>query len=214
MSSPGRWAALLAREVDAGLAAARLHDLGGTLRVVGVTARVGAAAGAAGFADAREPDPWQVELRWEPIGADDTAREPRAPPLPPVVARLPISALRGVDRVWRRRLVAAGWKTVAAVAEADLASVASFAKGSGSRLPLVVWSRARSCAVALPEASLRSSEGRVLGDLWTLPPVPLAETLGWSADRAQALSRALLRLAAVLDLEALDRLSLTDLLRR
>ena len=207
MSGAGEWVALFAREVDAGLAAARLVDPGGTLRVVGVTARVGATDASAG-------EPWEVELHWRPEGLEGAIREPSPPTLSPAVARLPITALRGVDRVWRHRLTAAGWRTVAALAEADLASVAALAETSGSRLPLVFRGRAGSCAVALPEAAPAWPEDRSVADLWTLPVARLAETLGWSAGHAEVLSRALLSLAAALDLGTLDRLSLADLLRR
>ena len=203
-TAPAELAALVAREVDEGVASAlSALDAGGALVLDSIVARV--AAPAAG-ARARSWDDvtWAAEmvLRVDPAGArarvvadGGVHAQPR---IPRIIAALPVSAIRGIGTHWTARLTRESVTTIGALATLGPARLTTWSAAWGSDA-LALAARARGCAVSLPRSLVTLAADRSILDLARTDPTTLP---GDSLERT-ALWQAALTLTAAIDAKVL-----------
>jgi predicted flap endonuclease-1-like 5' DNA nuclease len=213
-TAPAELAALVAREVDEGVASALTAlDAGGALVLETVIARVAAPGDHA--APAGKPVRWdavtwaaEMVLRVDPSSAQRRQGERAEPRVPTVIAALPVGAVRGVGPAWAGRLTSAGVTTVGALATAGPAQVSAWAHHWGSDA-LALAARARGCAVTLPESAATLGAGHSVLDLARSDPA------GLPGDRLErvALWQAATTLAGGIDATVLGGIPAPELAR-
>jgi hypothetical protein len=198
-------AALLARELDAGVRASLEADAP-VLVLDHVVARVGRTGD-----DPDAPAWWgEVVLRpadgWvSPGGAPGGSEGGSVDRIPAAVGALPVGVVSGVGPHWSHLLAEAGWQDVAALAAAEHDALRRVGAAHRSRVPLVAAGRARSCALPTRTSPVPPRlAGQRLRDVLDDGPARTAVRTGSTVLEAVAAWETAARLAAVLDDAALD----------
>lgn len=128
---PQEAAALVAREADAGVAAAlSSFDASGVLVPEQITARVSSVPeGEVSL----ESVVWQAEVTLV-AGTGGGASAVSGPSIESPIGDLPVAAIRGAGPAWSERLSAAGWPTVGSLAAATSAELRQAVGGLGAHL--------------------------------------------------------------------------------
>ena len=193
---PAELAGLVAREAEAGVAAAlAATDAAGVLVLERVVGRVGTRPPRASGDQPDDDPPWQAEfhLRHDPragLAATDIGEVPAR------LAALPVRALRGVGPAWAERFAGHGIRSVGELAAASPTTVTAWTRTDG-RAVLALVARARACTGEWPPVDRHDARSALV--VATTDPADLEGVPPGSRADAVALWGHCLRLAAALD---------------
>lgn len=204
---PNELAALVAREADSGVAAAlESWEASGALVAESIVARVSSVPTDQDItAEDLKSIVWQAEIRLRPQSVHQAQKAEPGFTVPRQLARLPVTAIKGVGSYWASQLAEMQVSTVGQFAGLSPAAIIKFVDSHGFTVAEIV-ARARSCNQSLP-AIPEEWKQLTVTDVIAKGP----DALSQDELLAGGIWDACLRLAAALDRDVLDDLVLGKL---